>query len=212
MASQLQRRFVTAVVIASLAGCASTTLSENQCKANDWYTVGYADGSSGYDASRLLQHDDACVDHGIIPDRAQYTAGWDAGIAQYCTPENGFDLGERGGLYSRICPANLENEFHAAYSNGHTLFVAESEVNQVERAIEQRSTRIEQMQLEMQHAVDALIAPETTTTDRLFLLERTKSLSEEQGRLQAEIERLIAEAAVKRAHLESVRQSLASAY
>ena len=111
MATQFQRRFVTAVVIASLAGCASTTLSENQCKANDWYTVGYADGSSGYDASRLLQHDDACVEHGIIPDRAQYTAGWDAGIAQYCTPENGFDLGERGGLYNRICPANLENDF-----------------------------------------------------------------------------------------------------
>ena len=85
-------------------------------------------------------------------------------------------------------------------------------MNQVESAIEQRSARIEQMQLEMQYAVDALIAPETTTTDRLFLLERTKSLSEEQGRLQAEIERLIAEAAVKRAHLESVRQSLASAY
>ena len=212
MATQLPRQFVIAVALACLAGCAGTTLSENQCKANDWYTVGYADGSSGFDASRLLRHDDACLGHGVTPDRTQYTAGWNAGIQQYCTPENGFDLGARGALYSRICPVDLENEFHAAYSNGHTLFVAASEVNQVESAIEQRSARIEQMQHEMQYAVDALIAPDTTTTDRLFLLERTKSLSEEQGRLQAEIERLTADAAVNRAHLESLRQTLAYAY
>ena len=47
------------------------------------------------------------------------------------------------------------------------------------------------------------------TTDRLFLLERTRSLSEEQGRLQAEIARLNAEVAVKRAQLESLRHTLA---
>jgi hypothetical protein len=212
MDGQVQRRLVAALVVTTLTACSSTTLSENQCKANDWYTVGYADGSSGYDASRLLQHHHTCVEHGVTPDRAPYTAGWDAGIAQYCTPENGFDLGESGASYNRICPAGFEREFHAAYSDGHTLYIARSELYEVESAIEQRSARIQQMKVEMQYAVDALIAPETPTTDRVFLLERTKSLAEEQGRLEAEIERLTVEAAVKRARVDTVRQGLAYAY
>ena len=208
MATHFHLQIVIAIAIASLAGCAGS-LSENQCKANDWYTVGYADSSQGFDTSRLLRHDDACLDHGIVPDRAQYTAGWNAGIQQFCTPENGFDLGAHGSSYNRVCPSDLEPEFHAGYSNGRTLFIATNEVAQIESAIDQRSARIEEMQRDMQHAVDALIAPDTPTTDRLFLLERTKSLSEEQGRLRSEIERLNAEAAVKRSRLESLRQSLA---
>lgn len=208
MATRLRRALSIAGAIATLAGCAAS-LSENQCKANDWYTVGYSDGSQGFNTSRLLRHDDACLDHGIVPDRMQYTAGWNAGIQQFCTPENGFDLGERGASYNRVCPADVEPEFHAAYSNGRHLFIAATEVAQIESAIDQRSARIEEMQRDMQHAVDALIAPDTPTTDRLFLLERTKSLAQEQGKLRSEIERLNAEAAVKRSRLESLRQSLA---
>jgi hypothetical protein len=208
MAAHSGRRFLFAMTIAGLSGCAAT-LSENQCKANDWYTVGYSDASNGYDASRLLQHDNACVGHGVVPDRAQYTAGWNDGIQAYCTPENGFNVGENGATYNRICPANLESDFHAAYSNGRTLYVAESEVSQLENAIDQRSARIQEMKNEMQYAVNALVAPDTATTDRLFLLERTKSLSEEQGRLQSEIDRLSADLAVKRDRVESLRQTLA---
>lgn len=193
----------------ALAGCHSTTLSESQCKANDWYTVGYSDGSRGFDQSRLLQHDDACMAHGVVPDRAQYSAGWRDGIDHYCTPESGFDLGESGGTYRRICPANSEEAFHAAYTNGHTLYVASSEVAELENAIDQRNARITEIKSEMVQSVDGLIAPTTAPTDRVWLLERTKSLSEEQGRLQADIERLNGELAVKRNNLEALRHTLA---
>ncbi len=126
-----------------------------------------------------------------------------------CTAENGFGLGETGASYLRGCPTELETVFHAAYADGHALVVAEGQVTELERAIAKRSARIEGMQQDMQRAVDALVAPDTVTTDRLFLLERTRSLSEEQGRLQAEIARLNAEVAVKRAQLESLRHTLA---
>jgi hypothetical protein len=193
----------------AVVGCSSTTLSESQCKANDWYTVGYSDGSRGFDQSRLLQHDDACMAHGVTPDRAQYSAGWHDGIDHYCTPENGFDLGQSGDTYRRICPTNLEEPFHAAYTNGHTLYVASSDVAEVENAIDQRTARIDELQNEMRQSVDGLIAPTTAPTDRVWLLERTKNLSEEQGRLQAEIERLNAELVVKRNNLEALRHTLA---
>ena len=178
--------------------------------ANDWYTVGYSDGSRGFDQSRLLQHDDACVAHGVVPDRAQYSQGWHDGIDHYCTPESGFDLGQSGGTYRRICPANVEDAFHAAYANGHTLYVAESEVAALENAIDQRTARVDELKTELRQSVDGLVAPGTATTDRLWLLERTKNLSEEQGRLQSEIDRLNVDLANKRNDLEALRHTLAS--
>jgi hypothetical protein len=202
-------RFIALAAALAVCGCASRTLSERQCKANDWYTVGYSDASRGFDQSRLLQHEDACGAHGVVPDRVQYTAGWRDGIDHYCTPESGFDLGHGGYRYQRICPANLEDAFHAAYSNGHTLYVAESEVASLESAIDQRAARIDELRTELRQSVDGLVAPTTAATDRLWLLERTKNLSEEQGRLQSEVDRMNAELATKRSNLDALRHTLA---
>jgi hypothetical protein len=202
------RRFAIATALAGLTGCAAT-FSESQCSANDWYATGYSDGSTGHHASRLVQRGGACLEHGVVPDRPQYAAGWNDGIQAFCTRENGFTVGESGASYERVCPASLEADFREGYSRGHAVFVAEYEVSRLESAIDKRSARIREMQHQMQYAVDVLTAPDTATTDRLFLLERTKSLSEEQGRLRAEIERLNAELADKRIRLEALRQTLA---
>jgi len=191
----------------TVTGCASTTLSESQCAANDWYNVGYAAGSRGVGQSRSLH--DACGTRGVVPDRAQYTAGWRDGIAHYCTPESGFDLGQGGDAYRRVCPANLEAAFHAAYANGHALHVAQSEVAALEHAIDRRTARIDDLQTELRQSIDGLVAPGTATTDRWWLLERAKNLSEERGRLRSEIDRLNADLAVKRADLEALRHTLA---
>lgn len=102
-------RLTTPAVIAcllALGGCAS--LSKSQCLANDWQTVGYRDGLSGTNSSALLRHENACVKHGVIPDREAYLAGWREGVEQYCQPANGFAAGERGAGYSNVCPAHLQ--------------------------------------------------------------------------------------------------------
>ena len=79
--------------VLAMSGCA--TLSESQCIASDWQTVGFRDGVSGTQSSQLLKHQNACVKHGIVPDRQAYLAGWDDGVEQYCQPRNGFAAGER---------------------------------------------------------------------------------------------------------------------
>ncbi len=88
------------------------------------------------------------------------------------------------------------------------LFVVENQVSQLEHAIGKRSARMQGLHQEMLQVVDALTAPDTDTTNRLFLMERTRSIVEEQARLQADIERLNAEMAVKRAELETLRHPL----
>jgi chromosome segregation ATPase len=95
-------------------------------------------------------------------------------------------------------------------SGDRQLFAAAHRVTQLEQAIDKRSQHIQGMQQELQRAVDALTAPDTATTGRLILLERTRSLSEEQGRLQGEIARLNGEVIVKRAELEALRHAFAS--
>lgn len=67
----------------ALAGCA--TLSKDQCLMGDWYDIGIQDGAEGYSPSRLAQHQEACAEFRVRPDRGAYQAGWDRGIGEYCT-------------------------------------------------------------------------------------------------------------------------------
>lgn len=193
----------------ALGGCAS--LSKNQCLANDWETVGYRDGLSGTPSSALLQHQDACVKHGVIPDRNAYLAGWSEGVDQYCQPANGFAVGHNGVAYSNVCPAHLQSAFYAAYQDGQHLYLARTEVVSIQHAISQREQRLRQVKSELAGIAGGMLDGESTTADRATLLLNAKDLAEEQGQLNAEIDELEVELAMKSEHLEALRQSLAYA-
>ena len=191
----------------TLPGCA--TLSESQCLASDWQTVGYRDGMSGIQSSQLLKHQNACVKHGIIPDRNAYLGGWEEGVAQYCQPNNGFNAGERGASYSNVCPENLKDSFYEAYQDGRRLFLAHSEINNLSRSISQKEYRLKQIKSQITSTETRLVDDATPAIQRRELLEITKDLAQEQGRLQAEIQDLTVDVAVKTERLQRLRQTLA---
>lgn len=191
----------------TLPGCA--TLSESQCLASDWQTVGYRDGMSGIQSSQLLKHQNACVKHGIVPDRNAYLAGWEEGVAQYCQPDNGFNAGERGASYSNVCPDNLKDSFYEAYQDGRRLFLAHSEINNLSRSISQKEYRLKQIKSQITSTEARLVDDATPAIQRRELLEITKDLAQEQGRLQAEIQDLTVDVAVKTERLQRLRQTLA---
>ena len=190
----------------TLPGCA--TLSESQCLASDWQTVGYRDGMSGIQSSQLLKHQHACVKHGIVPDRNAYLAGWEEGVAQYCQPNNGFNAGERGTSYSNVCPDNLKDSFYEAYQDGRRLFLAHSEINNLSRSISQKEYRLKQIKSQITSTEVRLVDDATPAIQRRELLEITKDLAQEQGRLQAEIQDLTVDVAVKTERLQRLRQTL----
>ena len=193
----------------TLAGCAS--MSKNQCLANDWETVGYRDGLSGTASTALLRHQDACMKHGVVPDRNAYRAGWQEGVEQYCQPANGFAAGERGAGFSNVCPAHLQPAFHAAYQDGRQLYLAQSEIQQLEHAVTQRENRLREVKSELAAIAGGMLDGDSTTADRAAMLLNAKDLAQEQGKLEAEIEELHAELAVKTERLENLRHSLAFA-
>jgi len=205
----VQKVFFSAVCAALLvlSGCA--TLSESQCVASDWRTVGYSDGIKGTPASQLLKHQNACVKHGIVPDRDEYLAGWNEGIEQHCQPDNGFAVGQRGAAYNNVCPEHLQEAFYAAYQDGRQLYLAEAEINQLTRQVSQKEYRVKQLKKELASAESALVSDTTTSEERVALLGRTKDLAQEQGQLEAEIQDLKVEIGVKNERLNSLRNTLA---
>ncbi len=191
----------------ALGGCAS--LSKSQCLASDWQTIGYRDGVSGTQSTALMRHQNACVKHGVVPDREAYLAGWRDGVAQYCQPANGFATGEAGNGFSNVCPPHLQDAFRAAYQDGRQLHLARSELNALHQGISQRESRLKEIKAELAETAGAMLDGSSTVADRAAMLVTAKDLAEEQGRLNAEIEELRADAAVQAERLEHLQQSLA---
>jgi hypothetical protein len=200
----------TLCILIALGGCA--TLSESQCVASDWKTVGYRDGMAGTQSSQLLRHQNACVKHGVVPDREEYLAGWEDGVRQYCLPENGFSAGEKGQAYQNVCPTELQPSFYAAYQEGRQLFTAQSEINNLNRLVTQKENRLKQIDKEISAAEASLIEDGHTPAQRMALLDSSRALAQEQGELQAEISEHKVDAALKTERLQQLRQTLAYAY
>jgi hypothetical protein len=87
-------RHLLLLTLLVFAGCAS--MNESECRVADWNRVGLSDGGSGVPEGRLASYAKDCGEIGIEPDARAYRQGWDQGIAQYCTPANGWRAGVNG--------------------------------------------------------------------------------------------------------------------
>jgi hypothetical protein len=194
-----------------LGACAGKpSVSENQCTAGDWETLGYRDGANGYRSSRLLEHHDACVEHGIVPDRSEYMVGWREGIREYCEPGNGFVIGERGWAHNNVCPSELRADFVDAYGEGRQLFLARSEVNNLQRELDQKTARLTEVKSQIVNVAAQQLNGDLTPTQRIELATQVQRLYDERETLRMEIPQIEAELAVKSRELDRLAQSLAA--
>lgn len=195
-----------------LVGCGSKpSVSQNQCTAGDWETIGYRDGVQGQRSSRLLDHQDACVEHGITPNRSQYMVGWEAGIREYCDPSNAYYAGERGWSHNNACPSDMRAAFLAAYEEGWVLYQARTDVANLEWEIDQKVARQSAVKSEIVSATAAQLDGSLTTAQRVELATRVQRLYDEQQRLGKEIPDLEAELVIKRRELDRLTATTASA-
>lgn len=206
------KRIVTGILammaLLVMAGCAS--MSADECAVSDWRAIGYEDGSRGYTADRLGQHRKACAKHGYAPDFEDYRYGREEGLREFCQPSRGFALGSGGGQYYGVCASDQEPGFLDAYRTGQHLYTLRSNVNYAANAIRAREAELERVRLQIRDTEAALISRETTTENRILLLADLKELSEETGRLEAEIIDLVAERADHEHELRSYESVLAN--
>ncbi len=194
-----------------LSGCGGgASVSEHQCIAGDWQTLGYRDGANGQRSTALLAHQNACGEHGIVPDRHGYMLGWKDGVREFCEPNNGFAVGERGGAYYNVCPAELREPFLAAFHQGRSLYQARTALRQIDQAIVYTTGQLESVKQEIVSSTAAQFSGTLLPAERLELLARTKSLAEEQARLEDELVDLEIEYADAERQLASLSASLAA--
>jgi len=168
------------VVGTLLAGCAAKpTVSENVCRAGDWRTIGYRDGSIGVQNTRLLAHQEACGEFGIIPDRNGYMAGWSAGLNTYCTGDMGFQVGESGRALNTVCRAELREPFATTYAEGFKLYSARREVRQLSKQLFNDKRRVETIKLKIVDVTAAQINFGLSVEERTYLVVRLTSLIKE---------------------------------
>lgn len=119
---------LSAVVL--LTGCAA--MSEKECLTADWRDQGMSDALAGYGRSRLVDVREACAKVGVLPNEALYFDGWNRGIRQFCTPDNGARWGRQGHSYSGTCPAELGAAFSDRYREGRRAWEAEQTLQRLQ--------------------------------------------------------------------------------
>jgi hypothetical protein len=200
-------------LVMSLAGCGGgASVTQHQCVAGDWQTLGYRDGANGRRSTTLLAHQNACGEHGIVPDRHGYMLGWEQGAREYCQADNAFVVGERGEHYNNICPEDLRADFLNAYSNGRTLYLARSAVADLERQIGYSQSRLEDVKSEIVAAAAAQFSGTLLPEERLELITRTQRLYSEQQQLEYDLVELERKLVLKEQELNNLNSTLAFAY
>ena len=205
----LQRIFAF-LFVAVLSGCASQpSLTQNQCVAGDWQTVGYRDGATGASSTRLLTHQEACGEYGIIPSREAYLAGWHNGIADYCNPDNAYELGLRGRTATSLCPSHLRAAFADAYSDGYRQYKVRQEILDLERSLDAHQQRLLAIKHEIVTVSSAQLLPDLSAQERIELLAEFEALLAERSAILdaiPELEAQLLEAESRLTHVEQLAQ------
>ena len=200
------RLICAALAMFVMSGCA--TMSGDECMATDWSAVGYEDGARGYSSERFSKYRKACAKQGVTANFSAYQVGREQGLVEYCQPGRGYSVGVNGGRYYGVCAADLEAGFLDAYNAGYHLYTLRSNVNYAESKINAKQRELENVEAAILSAEAALIDRETTTERRIILLAELKDLSEDTGRLEAEIRDLYEQRAQHQAELDNYQASV----
>lgn len=128
------------IAAACLAACAS--LSDRECRAADWYSIGQADGANGRLANYITQHARACNDVGVAPVRSEWLRGREAGLAVYCTPEKAYREGRAGRQLSPACSAAAAAAMSRPHFVGFRYYELSREISVAEAELQSVETDI----------------------------------------------------------------------
>ena len=205
----LRSALLALVTLAALIASGCSSMSVEECQALDWRTVGYEDGVVGASGNRIGQHRKACGKHGVTPNLAEYQAGREQGLREFCRPANGFRIGARGVGYSGVCPTDLDEEFSIAYQSGRQLNTLRSRVNNTSAAIASRRQEMVRLEDRMAQMAVEVLDPTLSHEQRVQLLLDTKNMAERKGAISTEIPQLLADLDVYQRDLEDYRSTLA---
>ncbi|MDP3740581.1 MAG: DUF2799 domain-containing protein [Hyphomonadaceae bacterium] len=192
----------------SLAGCAS--MSKSECVYADWRAIGYEDGANGHTASVISSRRQACAKAGVTPDMDAYLAGRDAGLAEYCTPANGFSTGESGYSYNGVCGRHDEASFLEQHRLGARLYMLRERASSASYALRQANDDLGATRYAITQTATAIIRPDLTVAERAAQVVELTRLTEEGERIERSIPALRTNVDIAEAELHDYETHLAS--
>ncbi len=124
-----------------LMGCASP--STPPCADRDWYEIGRRDGARGADEGHWSRHTSHC-ERALSPHTITiYNNGRQAGLVEFCSPENAFHLGKVGRPAPDVCPDLSRDAFRKAYVAGQQADVLEQEIRVIDQRIDSLLARLQ---------------------------------------------------------------------
>ncbi|TQV76582.1 DUF2799 domain-containing protein [Aliikangiella marina] len=174
-----------ALLLVTLSGCA--TLSKSECLTADWQIIGLEDGANGRPTSYIGNHRSACADYGVKPDLNAYLAGHKNGVRQYCSYQTGYNLGERGSSYNKVCPKAQYSQFAAGYERGRTAFQLKSEARELKNSFDSLLNRLADIEALIDSNEALIIADTTPPERRKLLLDEVKDLNSEAAEIKLEL-------------------------
>lgn len=179
---------IVGAAILGTAGCA--TITREECRAEDWATIGKRDGAEGHPPSRLESHARTCSNFNIAPDPVTYQQGWDEGVLLWCTPENGFRTGRENRGYHGLCPAAVAGPFLEGRAIGGRLGVAERRVAAAENTLREGERQRDQLRNRMERIRDDRTLTADARRDALDeIRDELDDLRWDQDRAESELRR-----------------------
>ena len=168
-----------------ISGCA--TMGKNECLNAQWKSVGYEDGAKGYNASRIGEHRKSCAEYNVSPNLEAYMQGRQQGLAQWCTPSNGYYQGTRGAIYNGICPEALESDFEFAMSEGKAVYDYQKNIHNREVLIARLYKEYSATEKQISSMEAELISDRVTPRRRRVLLNEIRTAERDRELLRNDI-------------------------
>lgn len=127
------------------------------CTSDNVFAVGKAGKPFSYDM---------CDGESVKKMRVRY----EAGLAEFCVPANGYRFGSSGGVYQNVCPRTVEEAWLTEYRRGRKVYLG-AVIEQKEREIsnlgqELLSLRTREQTLQIEKA--SLVGRSTFKSERVF--------------------------------------------
>jgi hypothetical protein len=196
------------LALCALAGCAG--MDAEECATADWRAIGFEDGVQGQSAAYFGTRRKACAEHGVSADFDAYMAGRAHGLAEFCRPRNGYQLGAQGQPYGGVCPAELEAAFLAAHADGYGLFERGAALDGIRRELRYSHERSKSIEYRLAEGTALLIGPDLAPTERASLVVELKQLTAERLDLERAIDQLERDHAAAELEYDDYRRRLAA--
>ena len=205
MLTKIKNILILSFVALLVTSC--STLSKNECKTANWNTIGYEDGTNGYQASRIGEHRSACADYGIRPNLNAYTEGRKKGLQQFCIPSTAYNKGLHGYRYNGVCANYNERAFLAAYNHGLSVYKAKNVLNKLKNDYKKEADYIALLERKLHDKEDVLVSGRLSKVKALIILNETKEIAEVLGKAKVNIDLLASDIDKQAAHVNYLKNN-----